>query len=479
MVDYHLPFLWKLHNVAIFLRLLSLLLYINISVMAVHTTSVEIDKNHCLHMPCCRIDNDNDNDNGCPLEDVEYGHELLIFPGGGTRCLYSFMGSYSFQVRCFILHLIQAQFGLLKNNTYSILSFLYIVCSKVWRGHSDKLAIFLAGGGACLDKYSTDHAMCSIRADPAADRKLMEHNLRSYTIVRCQYCSGDLHIGNVTRSYADPIGEPIQQRGLLNVQAVLDWVVRQQQSSDALDSKLSSLLLMGTSAGAVGVQYWSRTILGALQWHRAAVVVDSFVDVEEDSKAARQWLAELGVCYSGLLTSNLRDRCKSGRLKTTIAFVEIAAANPNVPYAFIQSKLDTNQLHHYSNDHSIEGAFRFFADVSNTFARYAKQLPNFVVYTIDGTQHGFLQDESYYAANAYGPTGGGKSTYEKSHFMELHSWVSQLPLEPGQTIKSVCEGTEVENLPPLGAAAMNKSYFSYCLRAVKNKTFTQLSDEIQ
>ena len=60
--------------------------------------------------------------------------------------------------------------------------------------------------------------------------------------------SGDNHIGNITRPYNDRAGQRVQQRGLINLHAVLDWITEQQRSG-ALAETLSELVIEGGSAG--------------------------------------------------------------------------------------------------------------------------------------------------------------------------------------------------------------------------------------
>ena len=74
---------------------------------------------------------------------------------------------------------------------------------------------------------------------------------KDYTIVHVMYCSGDIHGGNSERPYKDDAGENVQQKGLINTQSALDWVL-QQQENGGLASKLSSLVITGCSAGSLG-----------------------------------------------------------------------------------------------------------------------------------------------------------------------------------------------------------------------------------
>ena len=88
-------------------------------------------------------------------------------------------------------------------------------------------------------------------------------------------------MGQVVRNYSahDKNGEEVSQQGAANVQATLDWV----KSQDSYFEKFSSLVLMGCSAGSLGVQAWAHEILAQLGdkygFDDAAVVPDSYAGV--------------------------------------------------------------------------------------------------------------------------------------------------------------------------------------------------------
>ena len=64
-----------------------------------------------------------------------------------------------------------------------------------------------------------------------------------------------------------------QSPGLANAQATLDWV-SSQQAKGQLSSSLTDLVVMGASAGSLGAQLWSNSILKTLKYSKASVVAD-------------------------------------------------------------------------------------------------------------------------------------------------------------------------------------------------------------
>ena len=97
-----------------------------------------------------------------------------------------------------------------------------------------------------------------------------KNNFKNYTIIHALYCSGDVWGGNTTRLYNDSSGVPIQQVGYLNAQATLDWVLDQQTKGN-LASTLSSLIVMGCSAGSIGAQIWGKAIVETLPHESSAI----------------------------------------------------------------------------------------------------------------------------------------------------------------------------------------------------------------
>jgi hypothetical protein len=77
-----------------------------------------------------------------------------------------------------------------------------------------------------------------------------------------------LHVGgNTVRPYDDSNGVPVEQKGIANAQATLDWV-KQQQATGKLAANLADLVVMGCSAGSIGAQLWSNQIVSGLKWSK-------------------------------------------------------------------------------------------------------------------------------------------------------------------------------------------------------------------
>jgi hypothetical protein len=162
-----------------------------------------------------------------------------MVPGGNTRCIFSTSTPFAFQVI---------------------------------PGATDKVLLYFQGGGACWDQSSTKLGFCttdSVPQNPIGifDRTNANNQYKDYTIVHVLYCSGDVFGGDVVRSYTDSSGVPVTQKGVANAQSAVDWIA-QQQANGSLSGILSSLVIMGCSAGAIGAQLWSDSTLKALKWNK-------------------------------------------------------------------------------------------------------------------------------------------------------------------------------------------------------------------
>jgi len=149
----------------------------------------------------------------------------------------------------------------------------------VRKGVTNDLFIQFSGGGACWD-----HATCtapvtwsSILEDPS-DRNLSSFYLpnvpfilpgilsgpldagdaanpfKDWNMVFVPYCTGDLHVGNVSRTYVqDGQQTEVHHNGRKNSQASLDWVF-------ANFPQPGKVVVSGESAGAWASAFWAPTV---------------------------------------------------------------------------------------------------------------------------------------------------------------------------------------------------------------------------
>lgn len=83
-------------------------------------------------------------------------------------------------------------------------------------------------------------------------------------------------------------------------------------------------------------------------------------------------------------------------------------------------------------------------------------------YLVDGSQHCFTPSSVYYKADAMGPKDEG----ETNSGPMMSDWAGSLPLANGESINSVCEGTQQATSP-------DSDGNTYCDETLLPKAFTE------
>eukprot|EP00930_Biecheleria_cincta_P051067 TRINITY_DN3622_c0_g1_i1.p1 TRINITY_DN3622_c0_g1~~TRINITY_DN3622_c0_g1_i1.p1 ORF type:complete len:630 (+),score=113.31 TRINITY_DN3622_c0_g1_i1:65-1891(+) len=273
---------------------------------------------------------------------------------------------------------------------------------EVTPGDRGKLMIYFQGGGACwaLPKSpGREDAAFHLCTETASGGQLADQLksqvFKDYTIVNVMYCSGDAHVGAVDGYFGEKLAP---QRGYHNALAAVNWALENTRS------ELSSLVLAGSSAGALGVVGWAHTILSSFEYRQASVVMDSHAGIFPDGiqeKRLRAW----GMCTSGLLTLPDAQRCKATSNALTVQDLTESAIRrfPDVKFVHINSKQDIVQRAFYdallSGEPNYEGKStwmrflltspKFYVLMNKVMERYEKYA-NHAFYLVDGSQHMFL-----------------------------------------------------------------------------------------
>jgi len=273
----------------------------------------------------------------------------------------------------------------------------------------------------------------------------------SYTIVHALYCSGDVWGGSVVAPYTYQ-DKPVVQVGAVNAQYTIDWVSKQVQLG-ALSSKLTSFIGMGCSAGSVGVQLWSDVLLATfgVSAGQAAIVPDSYAGVFPPNSIGPLMKA-FGICTNtAILPASLQDQCNNGLLEIDDVMQVHISKYPQLPFAYIQSKIDAVQQSFYlmlglttKNTSAVITPSRFYKGVNQIFSKY-NTLPNFITYLVDGPMHCFTPMNIMYDTSAYGPY--GKRGIKHPFTTTLTKWLSSLPMKQNSKINTECVGDVVSDLP--------------------------------
>ena len=101
------------------------------------------------------------------------------------------------------------------------------------------------------------------------------------------------------------------------------------------------LMLAGCSAGSLGVQVWSASILSRLSYSRAGLIADSFLGVfPGDTEGVL--VKDYGFCeflrWNGVTPKYLVDDCDNGKLRVADIVSTYQGEYPDVLWSYLQSK---------------------------------------------------------------------------------------------------------------------------------------------
>jgi hypothetical protein len=350
-------------------------------------------------------------DGGCPISSFG-GKKTIVYPGGKTSCIV---------------------------DGYAGSEYRFVVTP----GDPDKLLFNLQGGGACWDNattwitpactrnitqaWSTSHTRLSQGIFNTSERR---NAFQNFTMVEVLYCSGDGHAGSATRyggAGAPPEWRSWKQSGYHNVEAALNWTL-------ANTGHLTSLIIAGESAGAIGAQAWANHLLQERfrnRYGKAAVVLDSYAALFPEDTTAPV-LQMFGACDLPIFTPAMRFACHADVMTMPMLMNETIGNNLEVPFAFIQAKDDHVQESFYDlvaltvlKKMELILAPMFYAGTNSIFEQY-KVFPNFALFYVQSSpiltflHHVWLTRPYYYAVGTLGRIGSlpGQPL--------LHEWVNAL-----------------------------------------------------
>jgi len=376
-----------------------------------------------------------ESEEGCPISNMTRDLLTGVYPGGETRCLLG-DAPYLFQVI---------------------------------PGDLDKLVLYFQGGGACWDASTASAGLC-VRAvaDEGRvgifDKTNPANPYINYTIVIIGYCSGDAHVGHADHDWAVvtslSMGQA-KQRGYINARSAVDWTKRNLGGQT-----LDSLIITGSSAGALGTQIWSRALLGEFSYRAAAVIADSYAAIFPVGVQGGM-MKSFGMCNNGLLTNTLSFFCNTGTVDVQRIFERAMWEYPKVAFANLDSKIDFVQIAFYKVVHKSRlgymdhvGPRHFASLIMSEYDRYNMK-PNWVSYSVNCGQHMYLNNDVMYQTS---PVGDQVTTKRGAvgKFLSLTGneisgdetplvdWLAEFPVREGRRTETRCAGLKPK--PPAPSA---------------------------
>ncbi len=143
-----------------------------------------------------------------------------------------------------------------------------------------KVVFWLDGGGACWDAATcafTDEESTtydwniSPDDDPALEEGIFDFDradnpFADYSFVYVPYCTGDVHLGDVTREYSPEL--TVEHDGFVNGTAALNYLAEEYSDAD-------QVVVVGESAGSVAAPVYAGLMSDALPDAQITVLADS------------------------------------------------------------------------------------------------------------------------------------------------------------------------------------------------------------
>ncbi len=279
---------------------------------------------------------------------------------------------------------------------------------KFWvrPGDPKKLAVVFDGGGACWDDLTCSFPFGGAVRDPLIAFYNPANPVKDWTVVALPYCTGDVHLGSVDRSYtmvghpAKPSTFTIRHRGYDNFMVVLDWI------SKNLPQDVSDLLVTGASAGGYGAAGHFPWLARQFPQARLAVLADASQGVatpgfDNGTPGKGSWNVQLAPWVFG---SDPQAVPSSQLIRKG------AQAYPNGRFAQYTTTQDSVQVGFYGLMKLLYGPGGSCRQVTPDWNRQMLAslgedkalLPNFRSFVAPGTSHTIIGDGAFYSAPVAG-----------------------------------------------------------------------------
>lgn len=280
------------------------------------------------------------------------------------------------------------------------------------RRETENLLIYLEGGGACWDfnTCSKGFARPLKRELPTTDwnqgsgiqNQADSHNpFRNFSVVDIPYCTGDVFGGRSTQEYQP--GYQIRHAGFENAQLSMEL-------ARVFFGSPEKVVLLGSSAGAIGVGFHFRTLERTFPASRRYVISDAgtpfkppYVREENYKKLIQTWNAKdtLPTFSDGTAVEHFGSLLEYNRKEF-----------PNTRYGLIQSYSDyvmTFFAGAVGTDDVLNAVKKTIIDVADN--HIGTQVPNQRVFFVPGYNHTFM---------------GTALNQTESLGVNLETWVSAL-----------------------------------------------------
>lgn len=256
-------------------------------------------------------------------------------------------------------------------------------------GTPDKVMVYFQGGGAC---WFGD--ICDLTVNPTYDPFVDESDVpppsgifdfdneanpfADYHVVFVPYCTGDVHIGNATRTYESSAGEvEIFHNGFNNSMATLDWTFANVPDP-------STVVVAGSSAGAIPSPFYAEFVAEAYPDARIEVIADAAGGYRTPENS----VATFGSWGTPDILTDLYEGYTAENLTFEAFYIEVGKAYPDISMTQYNTAFDETQIGFLALS-NIFGA-DLPALLEANFADISAEVETFAHYLAGGELHTIL-----------------------------------------------------------------------------------------
>jgi len=268
----------------------------------------------------------------------------------------------------------------------------------VRQANPDKVVVYLQGGGACFsaETCEPDNELynTTITEGPAQEGVFDFADERNpfadHSVVYVPYCTGDVHLGNVTTEYAP--GLTVHHKGLVNGSAALEHLA--STFPDATE-----VVVMGESAGSAAAPLYAGLVSDRFPDARITVLADGSGSYP-DAPAFNRLLGEVWGTTAAVPPWPERVDENADLWSAPGLFVQSGRHDPEIVFARHDYAYDGNQESWFLRLGVPTGDLVGRMDANE--AQIESASVNVASYTAPGEDHTVLSDEVFYSEEVDG-----------------------------------------------------------------------------
>jgi hypothetical protein len=273
------------------------------------------------------------------------------------------------------------------------------------RADPTKVVLFLEGGGACWDpetcafttEDSTTYTWNATNEDRAFrggifNRANPDNPFADFTFIFVPYCTGDVHLGNVTREYSPEL--TVEHNGFVNGTTALTYLV--ENYPDA-----TQVVVAGASAGSVAAPVYGGLVADLLPDAQVTVLADGSGAYPDDPDVNVEILGRWGV-FETMPDWDVNDGLTARDWGIPQFWVQAGLHDPDIVMARFDFAYDEVQTFFMDLAGLDTSDLAASIDANESLIEAAGVVQH--SYTAAGTDHVIVSDDLFYTIEVNGVT---------------------------------------------------------------------------